>query len=217
MQKALEMADGKSSSFHTEWVFRHLVERQGAKVGDSILDFGAGSGSLLRKLASEGFLCLHGMDLLPSPSLSGVEWHRSDLNESPRKVGDQFHDWVTCVEVIEHLENPRQVLRRIHSLLKPNGTVILTTPNVESLRSLISFCLRGHFVDFLASSYPAHITPVVLMDLKRILAELNFSVLHTEYSNRGAVPSLTHFGWQALGLGGKRFSDHLLIVARKNS
>jgi 2-polyprenyl-3-methyl-5-hydroxy-6-metoxy-1,4-benzoquinol methylase len=40
---------------------------------------------------------------------------------------------VTLFEVLEHLIDPMAVLRKIHTLLEPNGMLYLTTPNFDSL------------------------------------------------------------------------------------
>lgn len=47
---------------------------------------------------------------------------------------DGQFDVVVCAEVIEHLTfNPTNMLNEIHRVLKPNGLLILTTPNVLRL------------------------------------------------------------------------------------
>lgn len=43
------------------------------------------------------------------------------------------YDAVSFLEVIEHLEQPAQALQRIHSLLKKDGLLLLSTPNYDSL------------------------------------------------------------------------------------
>ncbi|WP_062266298.1 class I SAM-dependent methyltransferase [Endozoicomonas arenosclerae] len=43
------------------------------------------------------------------------------------------YDCITMMEVIEHLEDPTGALQRIHQWLKPGGTLLLTTPNFNSL------------------------------------------------------------------------------------
>jgi len=54
--------------------------------------------------------------------------------------------------------------------------VILSTPNNESIRSLMALLLRGHYVAFLDCCYPAHIiTAVLRKDLVRILTDAGFS------------------------------------------
>ena len=59
--------------------------------------------------------------------LSNIETYKMDaenLNLEP----NQF-DIIYCTEVIEHLPNPISVLQSMHSLLKPTGSLIMSTPN----------------------------------------------------------------------------------------
>ena len=46
---------------------------------------------------------------------------------------DSSFDAITLLEVIEHLESPRQCLLRIHDWLAPGGLLLITTPNFDSL------------------------------------------------------------------------------------
>ncbi len=218
-EQALQMAQGQSSDFHIQWVSK-LIQSQGFNQDGFILDFGAGKGTLLQSLQTLGIINLWGADLLSDPSGGRFEWRKEDLNSFPFESLKNKFDWILCIEVIEHLENPRQILRGISEMLKPGGKLLLTTPNVESYRSLLSFIFRGHFIDFLDSSYPAHITPMVLMDMKRILQECGLELFHLEYSGRGTLPVWTSLSWQKISmdlLSGKRFSDHVMLVVRKNS
>lgn len=211
------MAQGKSSSFHQRWVTEYLLKVQLAKAA-KILDVGAGKGDLLHRLSLEQFSHLQGIDALPSPKIPGVHWNELNLNEDLSSLGEESFDCILCIEVIEHLENPRNLVRSLWKLLRPQGILILTTPNIESWRSIFSFIIRGHFVDFLDSSYPAHITPLNEMDLQRILAENEFKEIQHEYSNQGTLPFLTRFKWQTISfdwLRGKRFSDHIMMIAAK--
>lgn len=61
---------------------------------------------------------------------------------------DERFTTVLCCELIEHLErDPMHMLEEIHRVLKPGGFLVLTTPNVTSLRATAAM-LRG--------SHPAH-------------------------------------------------------------
>ncbi len=216
-QKALQMAEGRSSDLHLNWVLQTL-RAEGLSPNASVLDFGAGVGRLLRGLKEQGVQNLMGVDLLPPPTGFDGRWKQADLNHFPSHELKQEFDWVVAVEVIEHLENPRNMIRTIAEMTKLDGHILITTPNVESLRSILSFIFRGHFVDFLDSSYPAHITPVLTMDLHRIVTESGFEIKRLEFSGRGAIPALTNWSWQEISgsfLKNKRFSDHVLLVARK--
>ena len=181
------------------------------------LDYGAGIGNFTRKLSdrSEHF---DAADILPRPENlpSAIARHRLDLNDADAIPATSF-DVVIAAEVIEHLENPRQVAREWLRILKPGGTLILSTPNNESIRSLMALLVRGHYVAFLDSCYPAHITALLRKDLGRILTEAGFSEVRFHFTNHGGLPKLPAVSWQQVSLGllkGCRFSDNLIATAK---
>ncbi|MCM3880897.1 MAG: methyltransferase domain-containing protein [Vicinamibacterales bacterium] len=190
------------------------------KPGAHLLEFGAGTGQLITMLREEGFRGpITGADILPKPESPGldVNWIEADLNEPLPAAGATF-DAIISTEVIEHLENPRAVFREFRRLLKAGGFILVTTPNQESVRSLLSLFVRGHYVDFLDSSYPAHITALVRTDFVRMCAENGFEPPRFRYSNTGSIPAAPHLSWQQLSAGllkGRRFSDNLAMISRK--
>ena len=185
-----------------------------------VLEFGAGTGTLIGRLAAEGCPCtLTGADLLPRPASmpSEIEWIQADLN-APLPCPDASFDAIISTEVIEHLENPRAVFREFSRLLRPGGQLLLTTPNQESIRSLASLIVRGHHVAFLDESYPAHLTALVRRDFERLCLEADFAPPRISYTDSGAVPRWTSVTWQSLSLGllrGRLFSDNLVLVAQR--
>lgn len=214
--RAAEASGGTSPQTIKQLVLR-LVRQHGLK--GRFLDFGAGRGELLRVLANEeGIDSLSGADILERPAelRASVAWHQQDLNAELAGV-DPF-DVVICSEVIEHLENPRQVFRNLHKLLVPGGALVLTTPNQESIRSYVALIFGGHFVSFLGASYPAHITALLREDLRRICAETGFGPPSFTYSSAGAVPKLTRLTWQGISFGllkGRLWSDNIGLVTRR--
>ena len=188
----------------------------------SILEFGAGTGSLLKRLRASGF---HGeltaADILARPHDidDGIRWIEADLNE-PLPVPNAAFDAIISTEVIEHLENPRAVFREFGRLARPGSVVLLTTPNQESVRSLLSLAVRGHFVDFLDSSYPLHITPLVRKDLGRLCAENGFEPPRFRYTTRGSLPAAPNMSWQQISAGyltGRLFSDTVAMISWKRA
>jgi 2-polyprenyl-3-methyl-5-hydroxy-6-metoxy-1,4-benzoquinol methylase len=215
--KAAELSGGTSEN-----AIYFMIERVIAEKGLSgkILDYGAGVGQLTRRLlATPRFDHVSAADIMGVPSdLSGkVEWIEQDLN-APLPGHDDTFDVVVSAEVIEHLENPRFMLREIFRILRPGGTAVVTTPNNESWRSLIALLVRGHYVAFGDPCYPAHITALVRKDLTRIFQESSFPVPDFKFTNSGGIPGHPLVSWQQISLGllrGLRYSDNILAIAKK--
>jgi 2-polyprenyl-3-methyl-5-hydroxy-6-metoxy-1,4-benzoquinol methylase len=192
----------------------------GMDLSGRVLEFGAGTGTLLGKLLDRGCRgTLTGADLLPRPRdlADQVGWIQADLN-APLPCADGSFDAIVSTEVIEHLENPRAVFREFSRVLRPGGQLLLTTPNQESIRSLASLIVRGHFVAFLDESYPAHLTALLRRDLTRLCSEAGFDSPRFSYTDVGAVPKWTSLQWQSIGFGlltGRLFSDNVLMLTRR--
>jgi SAM-dependent methyltransferase len=100
-----------------------------------------------------------------------------DANGSWPFAAAEF-DAITCVEGIEHLENPWHVAREFRRVLKPGGFVVVTTPNVMGSESRLFFFLTGNHVYFteeLADSW-GHITPLGYPYLSLALRAANLKV-----------------------------------------
>jgi SAM-dependent methyltransferase len=124
--------------------------------GGRILEVGSGCGALAVRLRDAGF------DVVPTDLDPPHDWiHRLDLDDPQwtEETRGPF-DMVVCVETLEHVENPRQVLRSIRGLLRAGDRLLVSTPNVTHPHSLLKMALRGAPVFFGPSHYyqPGHIT-----------------------------------------------------------
>lgn len=195
----------------------HLIQAR-CPSPKSILDVGSGKGEFLRYIKPQFSAQLNGVDLMYGEG-SHAEWLVQDLNHI-LKFGDKQFDVVTCLEVVEHIENPRQLIREIFRVLNPGGLLVLSTPNNHSWRSIISYIFREHFVAFTESSYPAHITAVNQQDLLRMFREAGFVDSQIHFSDHGSLPKMTSVTWQTASGGllkGMRYSDNIFCSAIKKN
>ncbi|MGB0453574.1 MAG: class I SAM-dependent methyltransferase [Bacteriovoracaceae bacterium] len=189
----------------------------------SLLDMGCGSGKLLQSMGKRfSGLKLFGADLVDyNENEKNYEFLGLDFNDEEalkEVIANNQFDVVTSVEVIEHLENPRQYMRLLSSFLKPGGTLIVTTPNPESYTSILSFFMRGYHSAFGPKDYPAHITVVSSYEMNNMVSEIDgINVQGTYFIPNGRIPKLS-FKWHSLFpfLRGKRFSDNYLALIQKS-
>jgi SAM-dependent methyltransferase len=114
------------------------------------MDFGCGNGSLVRHVRHSVGCPVVGFEdgaVAADVRRAGIPLvDGSDLDT----VAGSF-DVVTAIEVIEHVPDPRSVLRQIRRLLKPGGLCFLTTGNAAPFRQRLrdwSYVLPDIHVSF---------------------------------------------------------------------
>jgi 2-polyprenyl-3-methyl-5-hydroxy-6-metoxy-1,4-benzoquinol methylase len=184
--------------------------------GETIVDVGCGVGNL-RRFVTHKFARYIGADIARYEDFPrNAEFYTVNLDTGRVPLPDRSADAVIAVETIEHLENPRSFMRELTRLARPGGWVVVTTPNQLSLLSLLTLLRRQQFAAFQDCEYPAHLTALLEIDLRRIAGECGLTDASVEYSVSGRVP-LTP--WNYTGRLAKAFprllSGNLLLCARK--
>jgi SAM-dependent methyltransferase len=129
---------------------------------------------------------------------------------------DGFADVVIAVETIEHLENPRAFLRELTRLTASGGLVLVTTPNNLSLLSKLTLLVKNQFNAFQDSSYPAHLTALLEIDLRRMARECRLVDIRINYSQSGRIPGTArHFPRLLSAWWPRLLSDNVLLIAKK--
>jgi SAM-dependent methyltransferase len=105
-----------------------------------------------------------------------VDFITANLNDELPDALRRGFDCVIATELIEHLENPRHLIRQCHDLLKPDGLLIVSTPNTASSISLAQFVRTREFRWFTPLQYSndGHIMPILLPVLRLALEESGF-------------------------------------------
>ncbi len=130
-----------------------------------------------------------------------------DLFDAERDVypyENESFDTVLCCELIEHLPtDPMHMMAEINRILKPGGHLLLTTPNLGSLRAVAGI-LQGYHPSF----FPAYIRPrkegeeadarhnreYVPMEIHHLLTNSGFELVRLETGEFLDVPH-PEFGW----------------------
>lgn len=184
--------------------------------GGTIVDVGCGVGNLWA-FVRERFDRYVGVDVLRYESFPDeAEFHRIDLDSGRADLPDESADVVAGIETIEHLENPRAYVRELVRLCKPGGWIIVTTPNQLSLLSKLTLIVFNEFNAFRASSYPAHITALLEVDLRRLAKECGLTDVAIQYTRSGRIPGTgMKYPLTMSRLFPRALSDNVLMIGRK--
>lgn len=182
------------------------------KPGKQALDIGIGSGVIplvLRKLdirvvgldtweeysAEYDSVCGEKKDIIRRLKGNGIELLYHNVERGLPFQSNSF-DMVLFLDVIEHLRDlPKGILEEIWRVLKIEGCLIITMPNLVNLRNRILFSLGKspyvHFkTDFSSSGkFFGHRREYTVDELHYMLKCNNFDIISTKLSNCFQIPS----------------------------
>ncbi len=111
-----------------------------------VLDVGCGDGSLARLLpgARRGVVGVDlVLDALRVARKDGVRAVQADLRHPTLPFRSGSIDAVVSLDVIEHLFDPTAFLDEARRLLRPDGLLVLSTPNARFIAHVAGLLLRG--------------------------------------------------------------------------
>ena len=130
--------DGEFRSLHEINPLRLDWIRQHAQLsGRTIVDIGCGGGILAESMANAG-ATVTGIDMAEGPlavaklhqheSGAQVDYRQATAEELASEAAESF-DIVTCLEMLEHVPDPSEVIRSCAEMVKPGGHVFFSTIN----------------------------------------------------------------------------------------
>lgn len=133
-----------------------------------VLNIGCGKKSQNDYLSALGF-DVYGVDYDIDVDSDRVKFHDLNAQDGIPFPGVEF-DAVICQEIIEHIENPWLLFRKIKALLKVGGSLIITTPNISSNASKRIFSANnlGFFSYFDPANMWQHINPIPFWEMLHI-------------------------------------------------
>jgi SAM-dependent methyltransferase len=132
-----------------------------------VLDVGAHAGRFLATALRAGWQA-EGLELNPKTAAfaaqaTGAPVHHGNVYTFD---ADARYDAVTLTDVLEHIPEPRAVLRRVHGYLAPGGWIAVKVPNgrAQRLKERVRALLRPGYTPTLADNlvHVNHFTPSAL-------------------------------------------------------
>ncbi len=140
----------------------------------SLLDIGAGSGILVESALDAGFQA-EGVE--PSKWLTEVANQKNlkiFTGVLPHKNISKKYDVITIIDVIEHVVDPSSLLADAVKHLKPDGILVVVTPNVKSLAAKLLQYKWWHY-------RIAHITYFDKYNLNALLSKIGLRPVKYKY------------------------------------
>jgi glycosyltransferase involved in cell wall biosynthesis len=166
---------------YNRWMFEQLAPW----LGQRILEIGAGIGNLTRFLLGRELIVATDLNARYVRILANtferhtrVEAMALDVCDfDPAPLAARGIDTILCLNVLEHVEDDRQALRRLHAALVPGGRLLLLVPAHRALYGAIDRAIH-------------HCRRYERAELVARLEEAGFRVEHTAFFNRLGV-----LGW----------------------
>jgi 2-polyprenyl-3-methyl-5-hydroxy-6-metoxy-1,4-benzoquinol methylase len=125
--------------------YRNLQRQlQGIRPHHRFLDYGCANGLFVQYLRQQGFQHCYGYDLYASTP---------ELKDSA--VLEQKFDYILLQDVVEHVEDPLQLLGMLDQLLAPGGCILVGTPNADRIN--LQQAHRPEYYNSLHAPYHRHI------------------------------------------------------------
>lgn len=190
------VSETKEDDYRRADAIRDEIEGRGLK-GGNILDFGCGNGGFLKRLKEQKAVAnVVGVELDWDARKhllnEGIDVYEAiDMVEPSAKF-----DIITMFHVIEHLEKPGEIIRKIRDRLSDGGLLVVETPNADD--ALISQYHSESFMNF--TFWSAHLFLYNSDSLEMLMSSCGFSTVSNSQIQR--YPLANHLHWLSEGLPG---------------
>ncbi len=166
----------QSPIYYSEQKWEFVWVRKSLRTRDSVLDIGSGDGVFLDSIRNQvsGAIGIDtNAEAVKCARKRGLNVILSNIEEFSKENMQRF-DIVCCFHVIEHLEHINPFLRAAISCLKPDGTLILSTPNRDRItkRFFESLDYPPHHVSRWQSSQLSKLAEIMEIELDKIALEI---------------------------------------------
>jgi len=185
-----------------------------------LLDLGCADGSFLDYAAKKLQAIPFGLDInYQNPTIT-----RFDLNSNQKLPHPDNHfDLIFALEIIEHLHDTDHFLQESYRLLKSHGFLVLSTPNLASLKNRFRLVFNRYpqYLEY-STQGAGHIHLYTLPVLKSQILNTKFKIINLVSPNfpcpgitKNHFPPLIRHLAMFLGNIFPSLGSHLILVAQK--
>ncbi len=175
----------------------HYYARRMVGSNRDVLDIGAGEGFFAAELAGSGNRIV-GIDnrLMPTESARFEQYFTADLEQGiapvVRQLDGKLFDRVLLLDVLEHLRNPEQILRQSHEVLKSDGLLIVSLPNIANIYVRLMLLLGRFDYSERGIMDKTHLRFFTRKTARRMIESNGYSILEEQET---VVPVELVLGW----------------------
>ena len=197
------------------------MQQSGANIGKKTewLDLGCHQGQFLKLLIDKFSLYSIGSDdwkpELKSKEDSEWQYFQADFEQSLPDCGAV--DIVSALEVLEHITDTDKFLKQIYALLKPGGWILISTPNINSLRNRITVPFGIYPTGLEFRNLIHHVRLYNPAALRRQLSEIGFYDITAWGVSFLPLSSNLGMSWMSQALANRfpSLCNNFLVVAKK--
>jgi methionine biosynthesis protein MetW len=156
------------------------------EMSDKLLDVGCGDG-VIQHFITPRVKSIYGVDnsneTLKKAKKRGIKVKVVDLDRQKIPFKTNYFDVITCLDVIEHVRDPKDLLTKIHRVLKKNGKLIITTPNIRFTNHIYDLVVNGVFPKTSTEKVPydgGHIHFLTYTDMINLIKQTGYSLIHKD-------------------------------------
>jgi SAM-dependent methyltransferase len=156
-----------------------------------LLDIGCGAGNLLEAARKNGWNA-HGLDVAQQAvdhvRSRGFEVFQGELKDA--HWPEQHFDVITAAEILEHLPEPRLLVKEVARLLRPGGLFWTTTPHARGLSARV-LGLKWRCI-----WPPEHLQLFSARGLKSLLRDAGFRQIHVRTTGGNPIEIFHAMGYK---------------------
>ncbi|MBI2251647.1 MAG: class I SAM-dependent methyltransferase [Armatimonadetes bacterium] len=163
---------------------------------DLVLDIGCGGGILGKTLKERGVKEIIGIEFNEQAVEHAKNFldkvYQADLEEFEPPFKERYFDCIICSDILEHLKDPWNFLKKYSKFLKLNGYLLTSIPNIRYYFTIYSL-LKGNW-DYTSRGIfdYGHLRFFTLKSIKKLLKEANFKIVRLKRNYRLREPYCLH-------------------------